>query len=303
MLLIKQFIQFYKRAKENTNHRIKVLKKLYSTALHSPAFKILTWLFKLIFWWPFKITFYLYYYMFWWPIKKVFGSKVAVPVNTGKTLYSDGKYYSRSNAVNAASRVGELNKIRKKTSIRKSMMINKDYLKNTMSSTEKTKIMVIASEMMKNPLPTPDVDKSNELARPNDWSGTHYNADYQKLEWFCDFISDHGTTSVKQVGDKAEFGDGGVIITYVSEDKSTGTYPSEDGSTEIEYAIRKRVYLLDFQCDVSLVVYGYVEGEIEEVDPPESAQHEFNFYNLATGSRDPSNNDRYFDEMYEDVQE
>ena len=64
-----------------------------------------------------------------------------------------------------------------------------------------------------------------------------------------------------------------------------------------------RVYLLDFQCDVSLVVYGYVEGEIEEVDPPESAQHQFNFYNLATGSRDPSNNDRYFDEMYEDVQE
>ena len=114
MLLIKQFIQFYERAKENTNHRIKVLKKLYSTALHSPAFKILTWLFKLIFWWPFKITFYLYYYMFWWPIKKVFGSKVAVPVNTGKNLYSDGKYYSRSNAVNAASRVGELNKIRKK---------------------------------------------------------------------------------------------------------------------------------------------------------------------------------------------
>jgi hypothetical protein len=37
-----------------------------------------------------------------------------VPVNTEKTLYSDGKYYSRSNAVNAASRVGELNKIRKK---------------------------------------------------------------------------------------------------------------------------------------------------------------------------------------------
>ena len=69
-------------------------------------------------------------------------------------------------------------------------------------------------ELMKEQrLPTTDQDAFYQESGNPDWSGTEYNASASELEVFNDNIGDHGITTVENVGDISEFGEGYVEIT------------------------------------------------------------------------------------------
>ena len=148
-------------------------------------------------------------------------------------------------------------------------------------------------ELMKEQrLPTTDQDAFYQESGNPDWSGTEYNASASELEVFNDNIGDHGITTVENVGDISEFGEGYVEITYIH----------EESSEESESSSRIRAYKLDFQCEVSLIVCLFERGEAYDggIDWNE---RDYNYYDPRSGSRDPSDESHgHFEEMQSDVE-
>lgn len=168
-----------------------------------------------------------------------------------------------------------------------------------MDSETKAKYMDIVKMMQENQLPSPDVDVyRRERGDPEqEWSGTEYNAPGDELEHFIDNIRDYGIPAVPEVGDTGEFGDGWVQITYFYEE-SSASQQSTDTIT------RNRAYKLYFQCDVSLIMCLFQEGVFYDDDTDfDPYEENCNFYDIETGSRDPSDESHgYFSEMSGDVE-
>jgi hypothetical protein len=160
-----------------------------------------------------------------------------------------------------------------------------------MDNETKTKYMDIVKTMQESLIPSPDDDIYLQHNDDQKWSGTEYNASGSELEHFVDNIKDFGIPAVANVGDTGEFGNGWVQITYLH----------EESSKKNEDDIKFRAYKLDFQCDVSLIMCLYQEGDMGD-DYFDCYEENCNFYDIETGSRDPSDESHgYFSEMSDDV--
>ena len=145
--------------------------------------------------------------------------------------------------------------------------------------------------MKKQRLPSSDLDFLYRERGDANWSGTEYNASASELEAFNDGIGDNGIHVTENIGETAEFGDGYVEIAFIY----------QESSEENDVVHRLRAYKLDFQCDVSLVLCVFEEGEESDGDI-DWTERTYNYYDLETGSRDPSDESHgYFDEMRGDV--
>ena len=160
-----------------------------------------------------------------------------------------------------------------------------------MDQEEAENLTSLLAIMKEQKLPSTDVDVLHKERGEKEWSGTEYNATAADLEAFNDNIGDNGLPSVENVGDVSEFGNGYVEITFLHEESS------EEGET----SSRIRAYKLDFQCDVSLLLCLFEEGEACDggIDWTERA---YNYYDLQSKSRDPSDESHgYFEELKSDV--
>ena len=160
-----------------------------------------------------------------------------------------------------------------------------------MDNETKTIYMDIVKTMQENLMPSPDNDLHLQQNGDQGWSGTEYNASGTELEHFVDNIKDFGIPAVLNVGDTGEFGNGWVQITYLL----------EESSKKNEDTVRFRAYKLDFECGVSLIMCLYQEGDMGD-DYFNCYEENCNFYDIETGSRDPSDESHgYFSEMSDDV--
>jgi hypothetical protein len=152
-------------------------------------------------------------------------------------------------------------------------------------------LLEVVAMMKKQRLPSSDLDVLYRERGDANWSGTEYNASASELEAFNDGIGDNGIHVTENIGETAEFGDGYVEIAFIY----------QESSEENDVVHRLRAYKLDFQCDVSLVLCVFEEGEESDGDI-DWTERTYNYYDLETGSRDPSDESHgYFDEMRGDV--
>ena len=159
-------------------------------------------------------------------------------------------------------------------------------------------LMKVLDTMSAKKFPSPDCDVLFKERSDKNWSGTEYNATAIDLEHFVDNIGDRGISSVGNLGESATFGNGYVSISFFHQDIE---------NTE-EIIFRKRAYKLEFECDVSFVLCIFEEflnDEYFDEDSPEDPEDiKWNFYNIKSGSRDPSDESHgYWQEIYEDVME
>ena len=160
-----------------------------------------------------------------------------------------------------------------------------------MSENDLENLQELVRFMKEHKLPSTDWDVIHKERGQPQWSGTEYNASAADLEVFNDNIGDNGITAVETIGDTAEFGDGYVEITFIH----------EESSEDSEAASRVRAYKLDFQCEVSLLVCVFEEGETLD-GITDWTERDYNYYDLQSGSRDPSDESHgYFEEMKGDV--
>ena len=159
-------------------------------------------------------------------------------------------------------------------------------------------------QMLTKPYPQTDLDAFYSQSGSKEGSGTEYEASDSELEEFLDRIDDFGVQGLEHlldenvglsnVGDNRVFGRGHVQIELIfeQEEKNNG----DEGGCSLS-----RGFHLLFQNSAELLLlqkhrYWLENGQLDH--------YEFeirNFYNLATGSRDPSGGDFDFDEMLDDV--
>ena len=162
-----------------------------------------------------------------------------------------------------------------------------------MDDETKARYMDIVKTIQESLMPSPDQDLFLQQSGDQRWSGTEYNASVMELEHFVDNIKDFGIPAVPNVGDTGEFGNGWLHITYLL----------EESSKKNEDTIRFRAYRLGFQCDVSLIMCLYQEGGMMDDGDFNCYEENCNFYDIETGSRDPSDESHgYFSEMSDDVE-
>ena len=156
--------------------------------------------------------------------------------------------------------------------------------------------------MISDPYPQTDLDAFYSESGSADGSGLEYEASDSELEEFLDRIDDFGVQGLghlldkniglSKLGDSRVFGRGHVHIELIFEEQESR---SEGGY------LLTRGYHLKFQNTAELLLVqkiGYIleDGKLE-IDEFELR----NFYNLITGTRDPSGGDFDFNEMLDDV--
>mgnify|MGYP001498107508 CR=1 FL=1 len=150
------------------------------------------------------------------------------------------------------------------------------------------------------------------IAEPAD---LEYDAGEDELEEFVDRIDDYAITSLahlcgeetdlSKVGDSKYFGRGHVKIELFFEEKSPSNYEDEYREKDQRAMFLARGFVLTFQNDekiLHLQTDDYIPEEVALDGSFENSRRR-EFYNLSTGSRDPSDADADYDfyEMLDDV--
>tara|TARA_B100001559_G_C16231756_1_gene498183 strand:+ start:116 stop:655 length:540 start_codon:yes stop_codon:yes gene_type:complete len=144
--------------------------------------------------------------------------------------------------------------------------------------------------------------------------GSRYVAGEGDLEEFEDRIEDyaidcHGhlcgkETGLSKVGDSKNFGRGHVYIELIFEEKRLSTYEDDYREKDERAMFLARGFILIFQNQAKILYLqtdDYIPEEVADDGSYENARRR-DFYNLSTGSRDPSDDDDFdFSEMLDDV--
>ncbi len=144
--------------------------------------------------------------------------------------------------------------------------------------------------------------------------GSRYDAGEGDLEEFVDRIDDyaidcHGylsgeETGLSRVGDSKNFGRGHVYIELIFEEKRLSTYEDDYIEKDERAMFLARGFILIFQNGAKILhlqTDDYIPEEVADDGSYENARRR-DFYNLSTGSWDPSDDDDFdFSEMLDDV--